>query len=35
VLGPISFDRFGDTNRKLVTIYTVKGADFVPVTTTG
>ena len=35
VLGPIAFDQFGDTTRKLVTIYTVQGADFTPVTTSG
>ncbi len=35
VLGPISFDRFGDTTRKLVTIYAVEGADFTAVTTSG
>jgi branched-chain amino acid transport system substrate-binding protein len=35
VLGPISFDRFGDTTRKLVTIYAVEGADFTPVVATG
>jgi ABC-type branched-subunit amino acid transport system substrate-binding protein len=35
VLGPISFDQFGDITRKLVTVYTVRGRDFTPVTTTG
>ena len=34
-LGPISFDRFGDTTRRLVTIYSVQGSDFASVVTSG
>jgi branched-chain amino acid transport system substrate-binding protein len=29
--GPISFDQFGDTTNKVLTVYTVKGEDFAPV----
>ena len=29
--GPISFDEFGDTTNKVLTVYTVKGDGFVPV----
>jgi branched-chain amino acid transport system substrate-binding protein len=29
VTGPISFDQFGDTNSKVLTVYTVKGGKFV------
>ncbi len=29
VTGPISFDAFGDTNSKVLTVYTVKGGKFV------
>jgi branched-chain amino acid transport system substrate-binding protein len=31
--GQVSFDKFGDTTNKLLTVYTVKGADFVPLET--
>ena len=29
--GPISFDQFGDTTNKVLTVYTVKGDDFEPI----
>jgi branched-chain amino acid transport system substrate-binding protein len=29
--GPISFDQYGDTTNKVLTVYTVEGDDFVPV----
>jgi branched-chain amino acid transport system substrate-binding protein len=29
--GPISFDQYGDTTNKLLTVYTVQGDNFVPV----
>jgi len=29
--GPIAFDEFGDTTNKVLTVYTVKGNDFVPI----
>ncbi len=29
--GPISFDQYGDTTNKVLTVYSVKGAAFVPV----
>jgi branched-chain amino acid transport system substrate-binding protein len=31
--GKISFDQYGDTTNKTLTVYTVKGADFAPVET--
>jgi branched-chain amino acid transport system substrate-binding protein len=31
--GAVSFDKFGDTTNKLLTVYTVKGSDFVPLET--
>lgn len=31
--GDVSFDKFGDTTNKLLTVYTVKGDDFVPLET--
>jgi branched-chain amino acid transport system substrate-binding protein len=33
VTGQISFDQFGDTNSKVLTVYTVKGGAFVPAKT--
>ena len=33
VTGKISFDQFGDTNNKVLTVYTVKAGAFVPATT--
>ena len=29
--GPISFDQYGDTTNKVLTVYTVKGTDFAPI----
>ena len=29
--GPVAFDQFGDTTNKVLTVYTVKGDDFVTV----
>ncbi len=29
--GPVSFDQYGDTTNKVLTVYTVKGDDFAPV----
>ena len=29
--GPISFDEFGDTTNKVLTVYTVKGDNFAPI----
>lgn len=29
--GPVSFDQYGDTTNKVLTVYTVKGDNFVPV----
>jgi branched-chain amino acid transport system substrate-binding protein len=29
--GPVSFDQFGDTTNKVLTVYTVKGDDFAPI----
>jgi len=29
--GPISFDEFGDTTNKVLTVYTVKGDNFEPI----
>ena len=29
--GPISFDQYGDTTNKVLTVYTVKGSDFAPI----
>ena len=29
--GPISFDQYGDTTNKVLTVYTVQGDNFVPV----
>jgi len=29
--GPISFDQYGDTTNKVLTVYTVKGDDFAPI----
>ncbi|MGH8963714.1 MAG: branched-chain amino acid ABC transporter substrate-binding protein [Actinomycetes bacterium] len=29
--GPVSFDEFGDTTNKVLTVYTVKGEEFTPV----
>ena len=31
--GPISFDQFGDTTNKVLTVYQVKGSDFAPIET--
>ncbi len=31
--GHISFDKFGDTNNKVLTVYTIKGGKFVPAKT--
>jgi branched-chain amino acid transport system substrate-binding protein len=31
--GKISFDKFGDTNNKVLTVYTIKGGKFVPAKT--
>ncbi|MCH6165113.1 branched-chain amino acid ABC transporter substrate-binding protein [Pseudonocardia alaniniphila] len=31
--GHVSFDQFGDTTNKVLTVYTVRGGDFVPVET--
>lgn len=33
VTGKVSFDKFGDTTNKVLTIYSVKGDDFVPLST--
>jgi branched-chain amino acid transport system substrate-binding protein len=33
VTGKVSFDKFGDTTNKVLTIYTVRGDDFVPLST--
>ena len=30
-LGPISFDQYGDTTNKVLTVYTVQGDDFAPI----
>jgi branched-chain amino acid transport system substrate-binding protein len=29
--GPVSFDQYGDTTNKVLTVYTVKGDDFAPI----
>lgn len=29
--GPVSFDQYGDTTNKVLTVYSVKGSDFAPV----
>ena len=29
--GPVSFDQYGDTTNKVLTVYTVKGTDFAPI----
>ena len=29
--GPISFDRYGDTTNKMLTVYRVEGSDFLPI----
>ena len=29
--GPVSFDQFGDTTNKVLTVYTVKGDNFAPI----
>jgi branched-chain amino acid transport system substrate-binding protein len=31
--GPVTFDEFGDTTNKLLTVYTVEGDAFVPLET--
>lgn len=33
ITGNVAFDQFGDTTNKLLTVYTVKGSDFVPLHT--
>ncbi len=31
--GKVSFDQFGDTTNKVLTVYQVKGSDFAPIAT--